>query len=126
MYPNGYNVYKNNSVNYASKEQLLLMLTEGAVKFSKIARQAIIDKDIQKAHNTLIRLQNIFTELMVSLDTTQGEWTENLFSVYDFIKRRLVEINMTKDLKALDEIIPLVEDVNNMWQEAHKKAIQTR
>ena len=46
MYPNGYNVYKNNSVNYASKEQLLLMLTEGAVKFSKIARQAIIDKDV--------------------------------------------------------------------------------
>ncbi|NSB32901.1 flagellin-specific chaperone FliS [Clostridium saccharoperbutylacetonicum] len=36
MYPNAYNVYKSNSVNYASKEQLLLMLVEGAVKFAKI------------------------------------------------------------------------------------------
>ena len=38
MNSNGYNVYKNNSVNYASKEQLLLMLVEGAVKFCKIAK----------------------------------------------------------------------------------------
>ena len=31
MYSNGYNAYKVNSVNYASKEQLLLMLVDGAV-----------------------------------------------------------------------------------------------
>jgi len=126
MYPNGYNVYKNNSVNYASKEQLLLMLTEGAVKFAKIARQAIVDKDIQKAHNTLIRLQDIFTELMVSLDRTQGDWTEDLFSVYEFIKRKLVEANLSKKLEAIEEIIPLVEDVNTMWQDAYKQAVKSR
>ena len=85
MNSNGYNIYKNNSVNYASKEQLLLMLVEGAVKFCKIARQAIVDKDIKKAHDALIRSQDIFSELMVSLDTTQGEWAVQLFRVYDFI-----------------------------------------
>ena len=37
---NSLNVYKNNSVNYASNEQLLLMLVDVAVKFSKIAREA--------------------------------------------------------------------------------------
>lgn len=126
MYPNGYNVYKNNSVNYASKEQLLLMLTEGAVKFAKIARQAMIDKDIPKAHNTLIRLQDIFTELMISLDKTKGDWTETLFSVYNFIKEKLAEANLTKNLEILDEIIPLIEDVNNIWQEAYKESIKSR
>ena len=34
-YSNAYNTYKNNSVNYASKEQLLLMLLDGAVKYAK-------------------------------------------------------------------------------------------
>lgn len=48
MYSNGYNVYKSNSVNYSSKEQLLLMLVDGAVKFTKIGRQSILDKDMQK------------------------------------------------------------------------------
>ena len=61
MYSNGYNAYKNNSVNYASKEQLLLMLLDGAVKFSKIGRQAIVEKDIKRAHDCITRTQDIFT-----------------------------------------------------------------
>lgn len=122
MYQNGYNVYKNNSVNYASKDQLLLMLTEGAVKFSKIGRQAIIDKDIPKAHNSLIRTQDIFVELMVSLDQASGEWAENLFKVYDFIKVKLADANIQKSIEVMDEVIPLIEDINNMWHEAYEKS----
>ena len=120
MYSNGYNVYKNNSVNYASKEQLLLMLVEGAVKFCKIARQAIVDKDMKKANDALIRTQDIFSELMVSLDTTAGDWAIQLFRVYDFIKERLMQANMTKNLEIIEEILPLIEDVNATWQEAYK------
>lgn len=122
MYSNGYNVYKNNSVNYASKEQLLLMLVEGAVKFSKIARQAVVDKDLKKAHDALVRTQDIFTELMVSLDTTVGDWAVQLFRVYQFIKEKLIEANLTKNIEIIDEIIPLIEDVNDTWKEAYKIA----
>ncbi|WP_271811942.1 flagellar export chaperone FliS [Clostridium beijerinckii] len=122
MYSNGYNVYKNNSVNYASKEQLLLMLVEGAVKFCKIARQAIVDKDIKKAHDALVRTQDIFSELMVSLDTSAGEWAVQLLRVYTFIKDKLIEANMTKDLEIIDEILPLIEDINETWKEAYKRA----
>ena len=122
MYSNGYNVYKNNSVNYASKEQLLLMLVEGAVKFCKIARQAIVDKDVKKAHDALVRTQDIFSELMVSLDTSAGEWAVQLLRVYTFIKDKLIEANMTKDLEIIDEILPLIEDINDTWKEAYKRA----
>ena len=38
---NPYNAYKQNTVKMASKEQLLLMLVDGAVKYNKIARLAI-------------------------------------------------------------------------------------
>ena len=122
MNSNGYNVYKSNAVNYASKEQLLLMLVEGAVKFCKIARQAIVDKDVKKAHESLVRTQDIFSELMVSLDTTQGEWAEQLFRVYAFIKEKLIEANMRKDVEIIDEILPLIEDINETWKEAYKRA----
>lgn len=122
MYPNAYNVYKNNSVNYASKEQLLLMLLDGAVKFAKISRQAIVDKDIQKAHNSLIRTQDIFTELMVSLDTTKGDWTTDLLSIYKYVNSRLAEANLKKSLEVMDEIIPLIEQIKDMWNEVYKKA----
>lgn len=122
MYPNAYNVYKNNSVNYASKDQLLLMLVDGAVKFAKISRQAIIDKDVKKAHTNLMKTQEIFIELMVSLDMEQAEWTKDLMQIYVFIKDKLVEANMKKDIKIMDEILPLIEEVRDLWYETDKRA----
>lgn len=118
---NAYNVYKSNSVNYASKEQLLLMLVDGAVKFSKIGRQAIIDNDIKKAHENIIKTENIFYELMASLDISKASnWGKQLMSLYDFIVRRLMDANMKKDEKIMDEVIPFIENVRDMWNEAYK------
>ncbi|OAA83172.1 flagellar export chaperone FliS [Clostridium ljungdahlii] len=118
---NAYQTYKSNSINYASKEQLLLMLVDGAVKFAKVARQAMLDNDIKKAHENIIKTQNIFNELMISLDVSKsGKWGQSLMSVYDFIVRRLVDANMKKDVKIMDEVIPLIEDVRDTWEGAYK------
>lgn len=119
---NGYNAYKNNSVNYASKEQLLLMLVDGAVKFAKIGRQAILDKDIKKSHEALTRAQDIFTELMVTLDRGAGQWADSMFKVYEFIKYQLMQANIKKDVKIMDETIPLIEEVRDTWYEADRIA----
>ncbi|QBD85202.1 flagellar export chaperone FliS [Clostridium tetani] len=120
---NAYNTYKTNSVNYASKEQLLLMVLDGAVKFSKIAKQGIEEKDIVKAHENIIKTQNIFYELMATLDVEQGgQWAENLMRIYDFIVQKLLEANIKKDVKVMNEIIPLIEDIRDTWHEAYKIA----
>jgi len=122
MQTNAYNIYKNNSVNYSSKEQLLLMLVEGAVKFAKIGRQAIVDNDIKKCNDALQRTQDIFLELMVSLDQSAGDWAVQLYRVYAFINEQLVQANIKKDVKIMDEIMPLIEDVRDTWNEAYKRA----
>jgi flagellar biosynthetic protein FliS len=122
MYPNALNVYKNNSVNYASKEQLLIMLVDGAVKFSKQARQAIDEKDVKMAHEYLTKTQDIFAELMISLDTSAGEWAQNMFSIYDFTKKELMQVNLAKDKERLDKLIPLIEDIQDTWHQAYKIA----
>ncbi|BDR87047.1 flagellar export chaperone FliS [Clostridium tetani] len=124
---NAYNTYKTNSVNYASKEQLLLMVLDGAVKFSKIAKQGIEEKDIVKAHENIIKTQNIFYELMATLDVEQGgQWAENLMRIYDFIVQKLLEANIKKDVKVMNEIIPLIEEIRDTWHEAYKIAKNTR
>ena len=117
---NAFNTYKNNSVNFASKDQLLLMLVDGAAKFSKIARQAILDKDVKKAHDNIIKTQNIFYELMATLDVNMGgEWAKQLMSVYDFIIRRLIDANMKKDIQIMDEVLPLIEEIRDTWNKAY-------
>ena len=119
---NAFNVYKNNSVNFASKDQLLLMLVDGAVKFSKMAREGLENKDINKSHENLVKTQDIFTELMVSIDQNAGDWAKDMYKVYDFIKVSLFKINMKNDLKAMDEIMPVIISVRDTWYEAHDKS----
>lgn len=118
---NAYSVYKNNSVNYASKDQLLLMIIDGAVKFSKIGRQAILDKDVLKAHQNIMKAENIFYELKISLDVSlSGKWGKDLIKVYDYIIDMLTEANIKKDVKIMDDLMPIIEDVSDTWHKAYE------
>lgn len=117
---NPYNIYKQNSVNMASSQQLLLMLLDGAVKYTKIAKMAILNKDIPRAHKELVRVQDIFLELMITMDKNT-KYMEDLYNVYDFIKNELAKANMKKDVKIIDEILPLIEEIRDMWYEVDKK-----
>ena len=117
---NPYNVYKQNAVNMASSQQLLLMLLDGAVKYTKIARMAILNKDIARAHKELVRVQDIFLELMITMDKNT-KYMEDLYNLYNFIKNELVKANMKKDVKIIDEILPIIEEIRDMWYEVDKK-----
>lgn len=117
---NPYNIYKQNSVNMASSQQLLLMLLDGAVKYTKIARMAILNKDIARAHKELVRVQDIFLELMITMDKNT-KYMEDLYNLYDFIKNELAKANMKKDVKIIDEILPIIEEIRDMWYEVDKK-----
>ena len=118
---NPYNIYKQNSVNMASSQQLLLMLLDGAVKYTKIARMAILNKDIARAHKELVRVQDIFLELMITMDKDSNKFMQDLYNVYDFIKSQLAMANIKKDVKIVDNVLPLIEEIRDMWHEVDKK-----
>lgn len=119
----GYNAYKNNSVNYASKEQLLLMLLDGAVKFSKRALKAMDEQNVSLVHENLLKTQNIFNELIVTLDVNAGgEWAINLRSVYAFIVQSLTKINFSKSKEEMEKLIPVIKEVRDLWHEAYNKS----
>ena len=117
---NRYNIYKQNSVNMASSQQLLLMLLDGAVKYTKIARMAILNKDIARAHKELVRVQDIFLELMITMDKNT-KYMEDLYNIYDFIKNELVKANIKKDITIIDNTLSLIEEIRDMWYEVDKK-----
>lgn len=121
----GYNAYRNNSVNYASKNQLLLMLVDGAVKFSKLALKGIEERNISLAHENLIKTQNIFNELIITLDVESGgDWAKNLRNVYVFIVESLVKVNFTKSKDEMEKVMTLIIEVRELWHEAYEKSIK--
>ena len=115
---NPYNIYKQNSVNMASSQQLLLMLLDGAVKYTKIARMAILNK--ARAHKELVRVQDIFLELMITMDKNT-KYMEDLYNIYDFIKNELAKANIKKDITIIDNTLPLIEEIRDMWYEVDAK-----
>lgn len=117
---NPYNIYKQNSVNMASSQQLLLMLLDGAVKYTKIAKMAILNKDIARAHKELVRVQDIFLELMITMDKNT-KYMEDLYNLYDFIKNELAKANIKKDITIIDNTLPLIEEIRDMWYEVDAK-----
>ena len=117
---NPYNIYKQNSVNMASSQQLLLMLLDGAVKYTKIAKMAILNKDIARAHKELVRVQDIFLELMITMDKNT-KYMEDLYNIYDFIKNELAKANIKKDITIIDNTLPLIEEIRDMWYEVDAK-----
>ncbi len=118
-----YNQYKQNSVFTSTPEELTLMLYNGLVKFLMQAEAAIDEKDTEKASNSIIRAQDIVLHFQATLDM-KYEVSENLDQLYDFMYRHLLEANVKKDKVMLEDVLGLVKDLRDTWQQAMKLAKQ--
>ena len=64
---------------------------------------------------------DIISELNGTLNMDY-EVSNDLRSLYTFIKSRLIDANIEKDMDIIDEIIPIMEDMRDTWKEAMKIA----
>ncbi|MDI6799984.1 MAG: flagellar export chaperone FliS [Actinomycetota bacterium] len=111
--------YLKNKVETASPESLVTMMYEGAIKFMKVARDALIANDLQKTNHNILRAQKIVSELAFSLDKKRGgDIARNLESIYLHINERMVQANIKKDVKLIEESIELLSQISSAWQEA--------
>ncbi|WP_078414311.1 flagellar export chaperone FliS [Priestia abyssalis] len=113
---NPYQAYQQNVVNTASPGELTLMLYNGCLKFMKLARAAIEQNNIEVKNENLLRAQNIIRELMVTLNM-DVEVSKNMMIMYDYINRRLVEVNIKNDLTILDEVEGYVTEFRDTWKQ---------
>ena len=118
---NPYQVYKNQSIMLASKEELTLMLYNGCVKFIRQADMAIANKNISKANEYIIRAQDIIAELMSTLDMSY-ELSKGRAGIYDYMSRRLIDANIHKDSSILNEVLELAIQLRDTWSEAMQVA----
>lgn len=119
---NPYEQYKTTQISTATPGQLVVMLYDGAIKFCKMAKLGIEQKNIETANNNLIKVQNIIQELKLSLDMKAGgDLSETLDALYEYMLRRLIEANMKKDVKIIGEVQRNLEELRDAWVEAVKQ-----
>lgn len=114
--PNAYAQYNNNKVMTASPAELTLMLYEGAIKFCNIAETAVEQKDVQKAHTNIIKVQHIIDYLRQTLDMKYPV-AQDFERIYVYLSERLVVANMKKDKAILEEVNEHLHSVRDTWKE---------
>lgn len=117
----GYAAYANNRITTATPAELTLMLYEGAIKFCNIAVAAIEQKDVEKAHNNIAKVENIITEFQATLDHKYPV-AQDFDNVYSYLQERLLEANLKKDTEILEEILQHLRTMRDTWKEVMQEA----
>jgi flagellar protein FliS len=114
--PNPADAYLRSKVLSARPEELRLMLIEGAIKFARQGGEGIASKNWELAYNGLSRTKNILLELISSLrPEIAPEICEKLSSLYMYMYRRLIDANLEKSAKIVDEVVDLLEYDRETW-----------
>jgi len=118
--------YIEQMVLTASPAKLIELLLQKAISVIDEAKNYIDEKDYNNANAKIVRAQDIVMELNLALDMEKGgEIAKNLRALYNYIYRTLVEANIKKDKKMLDDVKSLLEDLLSTWREAMKLAGST-
>ena len=120
----GYASYKNVMAHtIEKKEDILLMLYEGALGAVRIARRGIAEKNPKLKGENISRVLAILTELDCALDLEKGgDLAENLAALYDYMIKRLTHANIKNDPEALEEVERLLCDLQEGFKGAVKKS----
>jgi len=113
---NPYAAYAQSKVMTASPAELTLMLYDGAIKFCNIAIMGVQEKDIEKAHIHIIKVERILQEFLNTLDYKYPV-AKDFENVYNYLIRRLHEANMRKDEEILQEVLKHLRTMRDTWKE---------
>lgn len=116
---NAHQKYKTTSIQSAGREKLLLMMYEGAIKFTKLGIQAAEEKRIAERGINIGRAYDIVMELNNTLDhNVGGDISKNLEQLYMYITELYTKGNVSGSPEPLREALKLLETLYDGWQKA--------
>ena len=113
------NQYQQNQVGTASPEQILLMLYDGAIRFTRRAITGIEENKAELRISGVSKAMAIIAEFSNSLNREiGGQIAEDLDALYHFMMRELTSANLNNDLQKLRNVETLLVDLRQTWGEA--------
>ncbi len=116
---NPYAKYKAQSVQTASREKLLLMMYEAAIKFTKLAIIAMEEKKIREKCENIGRAFDIILELNNTLDhKVGGPIAAQLEQLYMFMSEQYTKANISNTTEPLKDNLKILENLYDGWVKA--------
>ncbi|MFQ5449197.1 MAG: flagellar export chaperone FliS [Nitrospinaceae bacterium] len=110
--------YRRNEISTSSQGKLILMMYEGAMKFTRMALHSLEKGDISGKGLYIQKTHDIINELSVSLNLKKGgEVASKLETLYQFILSQLTLANIKSDREALESILKVLHPLEEAWRE---------
>ena len=123
MYGNtAHNIYAQNNVGIESPAKLIEMLYEGILRFNAQAKKSIKDGDVEKRVYWINRSTAIITELISTLDMSQGQVSEYLEGLYNYEIQLLAEAGNENSAAKIDECSNVFRTLLEAWRETSNVA----
>lgn len=118
---NPYANYANTKIQTATPAQLTLMLYDGAIKFCNLAINAVEEGQIEMANTNIKKVEAIIAEFRATLNFKYPV-AKDFDNVYEYLGRRLLEANLHKDKKILEEVLSHLRVMRETWTEVMKQS----
>jgi flagellar secretion chaperone FliS len=122
--------YKEIQIKTANQIKLIVMLYDGTIRHINHALDNLgtTHRRFDRVNTHIVAAQDILSELMASLDFERGgAVAKNLFSIYTYMNRQLLDGNIRKDEKPIREVKKLLTDLRDAWEEiSNKKGLEEK
>ncbi|MBW3780125.1 flagellar export chaperone FliS [Aeromonas veronii] len=119
MYNKSLGIYKKNSLeaelSVADPHKVIQLLMQGFLERVAQAKGAIERNDYQLKSDRISSANAILNGLKDSLDMSQGEISERLFSLYEYMGERLLDASVKMEVSPLDESMKLMLMIKESW-----------
>ncbi|MHB9143837.1 MAG: flagellar export chaperone FliS [Symbiobacteriia bacterium] len=112
-----YQQYFETQVQTATPGQLVLMLYDGAVRFTRLGQRALVAGDREEANRVIGRATAILQELMATLNPDAGDLAGQFWSLYEFTLTRLLQAQLRADPTLLDSPILVLVTLKEAWEQ---------
>lgn len=119
--------YLRTQIETASKEQLLLMFYDGAIRFTARARMAVERGDIEDRCYCIKKAHAVIAELAATLDhDIGGTIAENLDSLYEYMLHELNIATVKNSAAPLVRVEEMLSGLRATWAQAIEKIKKER
>lgn len=110
--------YRRVDIETSSQGKLIVMLFNGAIQRAEEAARQLAAGNTNRAHEHLVRAQDILAELRSALNPQAGEIALQLGRVYEYLNHLLVRANVRKDAEPLQECLGYLRELRDTWEQA--------
>jgi len=118
--------YHANQVSTVSKQKLIILMYDGAIRFITQAKEMTKRGDIAGRGHYIGKAQKIVDELNGALDNKRGgEVANSLSQVYAEIRKLLTDANISGKVASMDSALEMLTGIRSAWDQVISAGTET-